>query len=293
MALGTDHIDSTDVAVFIPEIWQSRINDFFKANLVMRPLVLDFSDSVSQGGDTINIPGLTQMSANAKANAAQVTLNANVEAQVQLIVDVWEEVSFLIEDREKAQILNSYSLSERYAQNAGYTLAQSVDSALLGLYAGLSQNVGDFISDIDDQDVRDAQETLDVADVPAEDRFLVIRPEQHWALLGIDKFVAMTVGAGSDPGSITTSNSPVFSGMLGTLYGVPVFKTTQVVRTNGNTELHNLLFQREAFAIAIQNEIRMQTNYIPEYLGELTTADVLYGVIENRDEAAVEVRSQA
>lgn len=292
MPLGTDHVTATDAAVFIPEIWQSRINDFFKANLVMRPLVLDFSDSVSMGGDTINIPGLTEMAANAKVNASQVTLNSPTEAQVQLVVDTWEEVSFLIEDREKAQILNSYSLQERYAQNAGYTLARSVDSALLGLYAGLSQNVGDFVSDIDDQNVRDAMEALDVNDVPAEDRFLVIRPEQHWALLGIDKFVAMTVGAGADPASITTSNSPVFSGMLGMLYGVPVFKTTQVVLTTGDTEAHNLLFQREAFAMAIQNEIRLQTNYIPEYLGELTTADVLYGVIENRDAAAVEVRSQ-
>ena len=37
--------------------------------------------------------------------------------------------------------------------------------------------------------------------------------------------------------------------------------------------------------------IRVQSNYIPEYLSTVTTADILYGVVENRDAAGVRVLS--
>lgn len=33
--------------------------------------------------------------------------------------------------------------------------------------------------------------------------------------------------------------------------------------------------------------VRMQSHYVPEYLSTITTADILYGVVENRDEAGV------
>lgn len=288
MPLGTDHVTAADAAVFIPEVWQSRVNDFFKSKLVARDWVLDFSDAVSMGGDTIHIPGLTEMTANAKVNGSEVTLQSPTETEVTLAVDTWEEVSFLIEDREKAQILRSYSLQERYAANAGYSIARSLDTDILGLYAGLSQFVGDFVSDIDDARIRAALETLDAADVPQEDRVFIFNPTQYWNLFGIDRFVAVTVGAGADPG--TMGGDAVRSGNLPMLYGVPVLMTSQVPVTSG-TEAHNLLLQREAFAIAVQSEIRLQTSYIHEYLGELTTADALWGVVENRDAAAVEIRT--
>ncbi len=290
MPLGTDHFTATDLAVFIPEIWQSRINDFFKARLVARPWVLDFSDSVSAGGDTIHIPNLTEMSTNTKVNGSQVTLQSPTETEVNLVVNTWEEVSFLIEDREKAQVLASYNLQERYAQNAGYSLAKSLDDDILQLYAGLSQSVGDLVSDIDDARIREAMETLDAADVPAEDRVFIFNPSQYWNLFDIDRFVAITVGSTTDPGSIAGGDFPVRTGNIPMLYGVPVMHTTQVPVTAG-TEAHNLLLQKEAFAIAVQNEIRLQTSYIHEFLGDLSTADALWGVIENRDVAAVEIQT--
>jgi len=37
--------------------------------------------------------------------------------------------------------------------------------------------------------------------------------------------------------------------------------------------------------------VRVQSNYIPDFLSTVTTADVLYGVVENRDNAGVLMRS--
>ena len=37
--------------------------------------------------------------------------------------------------------------------------------------------------------------------------------------------------------------------------------------------------------------VRVQSNYMPESLATLTTADICYGVVENRDEAGVGIVS--
>ena len=39
--------------------------------------------------------------------------------------------------------------------------------------------------------------------------------------------------------------------------------------------------------------VRVQSHYVPEYLSTLTTADLLYGVIENRDTAGIKLLSPA
>ena len=45
----------------------------------------------------------------------------------------------------------------------------------------------------------------------------------------------------------------------------------------------------EAFVLAEQLGVRSQTQYKQEYLGTLFTSDMLYGVKELRDEAAVAI----
>jgi hypothetical protein len=37
------------------------------------------------------------------------------------------------------------------------------------------------------------------------------------------------------------------------------------------------------------NGVRVQSNYVPEYLSTVTTAYILYGAVENRDEAGVQI----
>jgi hypothetical protein len=71
----TDTFTDADLTVFFPEIWAERINDFFRARLQAGAFFLDVSEDFSGGGDTLNIPNLTEMTANAKSNATAVTLN--------------------------------------------------------------------------------------------------------------------------------------------------------------------------------------------------------------------------
>jgi len=285
MGLGSNHVTTTTAANFIPELWALDVIEAAEANLVMADLVTRFDDAASEGGDLIHVPTVDDFAANDKAANTEVTPQANTEGKIDIALDQHKEVSFLIEDIVAVQA--KQSLREVYTKKAGYAIAKTIDSALLGLYSGLTQSVscGDNIVAAD---LRDAIEYLDEADAPLGARSLVISPLQKNEMLGVSEFVSMSY-VGQDP------NMPTRTGLLGEIYGVPVYVSSNVIKTGTAPDEidHNLLLQKGAFALAIQLGPRVQANYIPQYLGTLVTVDVIYGFAELRDTFAVDLQTNA
>jgi hypothetical protein len=52
-----------------------------------------------------------------------------------------------------------------------------------------------------------------------------------------------------------------------------------------------MLFQRDALALAMQQEPRTQTEYDLDQLSDKLVVDVIYGVLEVRDDFGIEVRT--
>ena len=187
----------------------------------------------------------------------------------------------MIEDEEKAQVKHSYNIQERYAINAAYTIANKLEVALITLFSGFSNTVGDSSTDANDSNIRACIAYLDAANIPQEDRAWFFDPTVFWTdIMGIDRFTLVN----------ESSNKAVLNGAIGVLYGIPVYKTSNIPTTLGSK--YNALAQKDAIVFATASlgagsGIRVQTNYMPEYLGTLVTADILYGVIENRDAAGV------
>ena len=71
-----------------------------------------------------------------------------------------------------------------------------------------------------------------------------------------------------------------------------VYVTTNCDTTTGGDRV-GLMFTKDAFVLAEQMGVRSQTQYKQEYLGTLFTSDMLYGVAELRDEAAVAIAMPA
>ena len=302
MAFPTDTFTSTDLAQYIPEVWGERINDFFKCALNIAPFFTDRSDELVGGGDVLKTPGLTQMTANVKQNANAVTLNSPTETSVDLTVDQWYEVSFNIEDREAAQVKRSYSIMERYSRNAAYTIARQLESAIAALFSGFSQTVGSSTTNITDSDIRAAialLETNCVEGLYEGEVAFIMHPNTFWRQVqNVDKFSLAINSPVNDP----TAKKPA-----GSLYGIPVMVSNLVPNVTGSNGRRNVLAHRDAIhwatsplglggskgAMVGSSGIRVQSNYIPEYLATLTTADILYGVVENRDNAAVQILTHA
>ncbi len=304
MATGTfptATMSSTTLASNIPLIWGEKINEFFKLKLFIADFFVDRSSELSGGGSALYTPNLTEFTAAAKSNATAVTLNNATDTKVTLTVDQWYEVSFAIEDREAAQVKHSYYLQERYAQGAGYTIAKKLEVALAELFDNFSTSVGASTTALADSEIRAAIAALQNVGIDTtQDVAFFVHPNVFWKQIqNLDKFSLAVNSPVNDP----TAKNP-----MATLYGIPVFVSANIQYISGTVGRSGALAHKDALHWATsplgsggslsggsmtgKYGVRVQSNYIPEYLATLTTADLLYGVVENRDNAGVWIKTQ-
>ena len=122
--------------------------------------------------------------------------------------------------------------------------------------------------------------TLDDADVPMDNRCMVIPPTASSSLLGISRFTEQQfIGDGA----------AIKTGKIGNIYGVDIYVSTNCPTASGNsdTDRVGVLMHKDAFVLAEQVGVRSQTQYKQEYLGDLFTSDTIYGVAELRNDAGV------
>jgi len=290
MALGTDQITTTTADIFVPEVWAMEVLRATEDALVMAPLVKRYDALVTGRGDTIHVPNLSNLSANDKAANTEVTLQAVTETETTISIDQHKEASFLVEDIVKVQ--SNYDLMSEYTSKAGFAIAEAVDTALLALYTGFTNtDVGTYGTDVTNPVILSAIEALDIANAPLEDRAFVFHPKQKTAIAQIDQFVRADY-LGNYQTEKPAAAGPQSRFMWGELWGIPAYYTNQVPTTAGTpTQYHNILFHKEAVALALQQKPRVQSGYILEYLGTLVVCDTIYGVSGLRGAFGIEIRS--
>ena len=279
-------VNNTNHASFIPKLWSDEIIAEYEKSLVMKPLIKSLK-MVGKKGDTINIPMPVRGSANQKLTETQVTLVADASENKQIVVDQHWEYSRLIEDITSVQALAS--MRKFYTQDAGYALATKVDSDLVATAianfstVGHSTDTGLIVpavagsaGDFSDAAFRDAIQILDDADVPMDNRKLVVPPAARNHIMGIDRYVS----------SDFVNGKGVVNGKIGELYGINVYVSTNLP-ANAEGEKPCLLFHTDALVIAEQMAVRTQTQYKQEYLADLMTADTLYGEDSYREDSGV------
>jgi N4-gp56 family major capsid protein len=299
MALGTNHSTITTSANFIPELWSDEVIGAYKSNLVVANLVTKMSHK-GKKGDSINIPKPNRGAASVKAAGSQVTLIADTAGTLQININKHYEYSKLIEDIAEVQALAS--MRKFYTDDAGHALATQVDDDLFALFEGLQGGTvggtgaaawekaviaGDGstlytgassnATDITDAGIRAMLLTLDDADVPMDSRSLVLPPIASNDLLGINRFTEQQfIGSGD----------AIKTGKIGQIYGVDVFVSSNcpAISTTGRV---GAMFHKDAVVFAEQVGVRTQTQYKQEYLGDLFTADTIYGVGELRNDGGV------
>ncbi|NBW38014.1 MAG: hypothetical protein EBR30_23935 [Cytophagia bacterium] len=282
-------VNKTNADKFIPEIWSDEIVASYKKALVMANLVNKMSMK-GKKGDTLHIPVPTRGVAAAKAANTAVTIQADVETEVQVLLNKHFEYSRFIEDIVEVQALSS--LRRFYTEDAGYALARQVDTDLIQLGrssnngAGTAAYANAYIggdgstaynsaspnaSALTDSGIRRMIQRLDDNDVPMDNRVLVVPPSSRNTLMGIARFTEQAF-VGETAGGNTIRN-----GQIGDVYGIKVFVTPQCDTATGAARIA-LIFHKDAAVLAEQMGIRSQTQYKQEYLSTLYTADMLYGV---------------
>lgn len=296
-------VNKTNADKFIPEIWSDEVIAAYKANLVLANLVRKMSFK-GKKGDTLHIPKPTRGTAAAKAANTAVTIQANVESEVQVLIDQHFEYSRFIEDIVETQALSS--LRSFYTEDAGYALAKKVDDTLIGLAktfgdgtttyvhsnsyfidasTGLTLYALDTVTTSDvftDAGFRKLIQLMDDADVPMDGRKFAIPPSLRNSIMGIDRYNS----------SDFVDGRGVNNGQIGKLYGIDIYVSSNMptIETAADNSVGDaikaaLLFHTDTMVFAEQLGVRSQTQYKLDYLSTLYTADTLFGVKTVRPEA--------
>lgn len=282
--MATGNITVTTAANFIPELWSPMVKRATESNLTMGRLVLrDFEGEIKQRGDTVHVADISNLTVAAKSASTDVSYETITEAKTDISIDKHYYAAFKLEDIVAVQ--SNVNLLSEYSNKIGYALAKQVDTDLLSLYANLSQSCGADNTAITNSTFLTAIQYLDQADAPETDRSGVFYAGEKANFLADDDFVRY------DSTGIGGQQNPIIKGQFGELYGVKIYFTTNVTTTGSPSGNHNLVFHKEAFTLAMQKDIRIQSQYDIDALAEKVVGDVLYGVSEYRDTFGVVVKS--
>lgn len=249
--------------VFIPELWADGIYRYFEKNLVLKPFFDDYSSLVQGRGDTLHIPTVQEVAVSDKSANAGVAYSVNTETDIQLSIDQHKYAAKLFEDI--AMIQSNEQLFDKYAQSMAYGLAKAVDTKIEALLQtiGTTQSLA-AANSMSNADVEAALGTLMSNDIPKEECAFFVNPLIFADLLNSKAFVA----AGSSNGvGFGADNAAMNSGEVGLLFGIPVY-TSSLIPTTATTGIEAAyLVHKSAIAVAVQQDIRVQSEYSVDYLG--------------------------
>ena len=267
---GAGHIDK-----FIPELWADGIYRYFEKNLVFKPFFDDYSSLVKGKGDTLHIPTVQEVAVSTKTENAGVAYSVNTETAIDLLIDQHKYAAKLFEDI--AMIQSNEVLFDKYARSMAYGLSKAVDTHIMEELdaMGTTQALAADNS-LSNADVETALGTLMSNDIPKEECAFFVNPLIYADLLNSKAFVA----APNSPANYATSGalgnivptgfaegSVMQTGEVGMLFGMPVYTSSIMATATGSGTEVGYLVHKSAIAVAVQQEIRLQSEYSVDYLG--------------------------
>ena len=310
MGLGTNGMGGGvggSLTADIPLLWGAKINDYFRFNLTLAGFFIDRSDELADGGSDIYTPNIVALSTSSKTNNAQVTLNNPIQTKNTLTVSTWKESSFVIEDREMAQLKKSYYLQKRFATSAAWEVAQDLEDAIAAQFTNFTvagNILGTGTANVVDSTLLAAISILESAGVPVYtgETAWIFHPNTFYRQIGsVDKLTLW---------QNTQTELPRSKAPTRALYSIPVIVSPSVplgagAAAESGARLNMLAFNdsihwarmsmpvQAASGYVGEMGVRVQESYVHEYLGTLVTVDLCYGVVQNRTDSAVKIRSHS
>ena len=307
MAVTTDPYVAADLAAVIPEVWSPFANEEFFAKTVLANFCTDVSSFAAGGGDVVHIPGYftnTFTVQTQSTQGAEVTTEGPAMDDDSVTINTHRYIAVIVGDKDLKQIAERYDVSAIWGAKMGGALADALEDSLAALWSSITTNtVGDTATVLTDAEIRQAVEKLDTLNTPLDECAFFFHPYTYWNQIhAISKYYDQSsVGPNNVAGMVATGNFPGNQSMVralrGTLYGIPVYTTSNIV--SGLQTYRNLLLHKSAFAFAVQTmganggKVRIQAENEVRNLGMLMVADILYGVAVVREPGAVLINANS
>jgi len=249
--IGTGAVgDSAHTDRLVPEIWAKEIADNRVDNLVLWQLIDSrYSGEIKMKGDTLHVPFLAEIEDDTSTNSSVTsasTIDALDATLVDLLIDRYIRKALGVQDVAAAQ--SAYELRAPYVTRLGRFLDRAKDEEVWRkAVAGFTQTVaatGNTNTTLAFKDIVKAAAILDAANVPEDDRFIVVNGYGRADLRQIPEFTAYKETG--DAGLVKTK-----TGFVGHIYGMPVYVTNAV--SDDGTDYQFLMFHKSAIIGATQD----------------------------------------
>lgn len=240
----------------------SVINSIVQSELLraakLRPTVKDYSSMADKGVKEIVLPKFdTSFGGPAAQNVdgeTTVDFQSPVLAADTISLDQWTNLPYRIPDRVSMQ--SRVNLEAELAQSAGQHYGNYMDDLIIAELRLGSTSAPDHILDIDGADgtavgtaisldaISKARMLLNKQNAKMDERYMAISPDQEKVLIDLDNFThADKYG----------SREALLDGEIGRIYGF------RVIVHNGLGTNEALCWQKDACAIAVQKEVKFET----------------------------------
>lgn len=299
MAVTTDPFVAGDLASVISETWTTIVNEKTFDDAVLANFITDLSSFATEGSDIFHVPNFFTNALTVSTQTtqgAEVTTAGPATVDTTLTIDTHKYVAWIIGDKDLQQIASRYDVNAIYAREAANLLVEALEASIAALWSSLSTNtVGDTATVLSDSEIRSAIYAMENGKYKLSECAFFVHPYIFWNQLhAVTKYYQQySVGPSTAPGMVATGNFGNNAGyqmnFKGTLYGIPVFTTTNIV--SGLLTYRNLLLHKSALGFAVQtrggSRVRVQMENAIRNLGMLAVVDMIYGVAVLREPAAV------
>lgn len=307
--LGKVNNAGDDNALFL-KVFGSEVLAAFQQENKMLPMTM--VRSISQG-KSASFPAIGKAASAAYhvPGAELVGQVTNANERVITIDDLLVSHSFISELDEAK---NHYDVRSIYSKNMGEALSQKIDNHLLQLAVLAARSAttvtgGDAGSVITDADAHtsaasfiasifEAAEDLDDRNIPENDRYCVVTPNQYYNLVQNDKVLNRDFGG---------SNGAYMDGKVLKVAGINIVKSNSATTaftdhssdaTTGMNNTYNgnfsttqaVVFHKSCVATVKLKDLKMESEYDIRRQGSLLVAKLAYGHGITRPEAAVEIK---
>jgi N4-gp56 family major capsid protein len=250
---------------------------------IMRGLVKNYSIPAGSG-KTITVPRYPVQSAAALTEGDEVSNTAVSTDGVTLTVST-VAIRTIITDLVRASAASNVVAD--MGRLFGEAIAKKMDQDLLALFSGFSTGVGGASTAMSAALVAQAVARLRANAVPGDALACVVNP---YVAYDLKKDLTNTF---ANPNAGIIQNEAMTTGYVGTLFGVPVFETSNIADTGTAGDYVGAVFHRDALGLAMIGDISIETQRRASYVGDDIVASAHYAVGELYDGYGIKITADS
>lgn len=274
--MASTNIGSTQAANYTPELWELGATDAVQFKMVIPKRVnREFEGAIANMGDTVNIPSMSNFTAVDKTTNTDLEAEAFTHPVQQLSINKHKAVAVKIERFAERQAMPGYR--DRVTKRLGYPIARVMETDLSALFDGFSTNgtVGTAGQEIGLANYRTAWRLLVEAGaieeaMTDEDTSIFLSPGEYAAALAEEVLTSKDYGDNGDA---------ISKAALGAIFGTRVF-LSNLLESDGAGQHDNAWIHKNVLTLAMQQQVRVETDYRPMAIATEVVADAIYGLKE-------------